>query len=101
MIAIDRENSINTWTYKLLDGIDINIIEQGMKADRGNYNHIYLIKYKEQLYLFGGKYGNKYNTYLGFQTNENELKNYDNNLFKLFRADMEFNSDKEDMINDL
>ena len=43
MIAIDRENSKGLWAYKLLDGNEIKIIEEGIK-NKGKINHLYVIK---------------------------------------------------------
>ena len=62
MIAIDRENSKGLWAYKLLDEVDIEVIEKGVKAGGGDYNHIYLVKNKlnGELYIFCGKLGTTY-----------------------------------------
>ncbi len=56
MIAIDRENSKGLWAYKLLDGNEIKVIEEGLK-NKGEINHLYVIKntLDNSLYLFGGK----------------------------------------------
>lgn len=94
MLVIDREKSNLTWVYKLLDGIDIKILEDVKE----NMNRAYLIKYHGSLYIFSGKIEEPYKNYIGFETNENELKNYNNNLFKIFNEDMKFNFDVEETI---
>mgnify|MGYP004561695105 CR=1 FL=1 len=75
MIAIDRENSKGLWAYKLLDGNEIKVIEEGLK-NKGEINHLYVIKNKldDSLYIFGGNSKESYKNYIGFLTTEDELK---------------------------
>ena len=98
MIAIDRENSKGLWAYKLLDGNEIKIIEEGLK-NKGKINHLYVIKntLDNSLYLFGGNSKESYKNYIGFLTTEDELKIHSKDLFNLYNMDYEFNfSWKED-----
>lgn len=98
MIAIDRENSKGLWAYKLLDGNEIKIIEEGLK-NKGKINHLYVIKntLDNSLYLFGGNSKENYKNYIGFLTTEDELKIHSKDLFNLYNMDYEFNfSWKED-----
>ncbi|MGL5765415.1 MAG: hypothetical protein ACRCX8_07225 [Sarcina sp.] len=90
MIAIDREKSINSYAYKLLDGVDIKIKEEAKSTYEGDrFSHIYYVESNSKKYLFGGKLGQPYKSFLGFETTENKVA--ENNLFDLYEEEYNFN----------
>lgn len=97
MLVIDREKSNLTWVYKMIDNTEITKVHEVDSIENGEYNHIYVIKHMDQLYIFGGKLGQTYKSYIGFQTNEKELSSYNGDFLKLFMANMEFNFDMEEV----
>lgn len=97
MLVIDREKSNLTWVYKMIDNTEIHKVYEVDNIESGEYNHIYVIKHMDQLYIFGGKLGTTYKSYIGFQTSEEELNSYNGDFLKLFMANMEFNFDMEEV----
>lgn len=97
MLVIDREKSNLTWVYKIVDNTEIHKVYEVDSTEDVEYNHIYVIKYMDHLYIFGGKLGQSYKSYLGFQTSEEELNSYKGDYLKLFIANMEFNFDMEEV----
>lgn len=96
MIVIDRENSKGLWAYKLVDGIEIKMLEEGF-SNRKGINHIYYVEdHKGMRYLFGGSRGQSYKQYIGYETNEDEVKRYDD-IFNLYDSNNEFNFACDDM----
>lgn len=94
MIAINRENSKNLWSYKLLDSVNLKILMKQKITQENNLgiDLIYLVEYNNQLYIFGGNHKKSYMGYEGFMTSEQEISNYKNNLVDLLIEDIEFNN---------
>lgn len=91
MLAIDRENSKGLWAYKILDGIDIKILDE-QKIDNEELNHIYYIENKNNgnRYLFAGDKSQSYTKYIGYEVGEGEVDLY-KDMFKLYKSNNEFN----------
>lgn len=91
MLAIDRENSKGLWAYRLLDEIDIKILDE-QKNNNEEFNHIYYVENKNNgsRYLFAGDKNQSYKKYLGYEVSEGEVDLY-KDMFKLYKANNEFN----------
>ena len=101
MLTVNREltNEALEYVYTIIDSLGVRVTEEALRNVKGNeFNHVIALDWNRRTFIFGGRKGQGYRQFVGFEILKEQLRGRD--LFDFF-LDTYISNFNENTLNNL